>query len=347
MSSECSERGEQGGELSSCLSNRGLASAQDLGARTTTAFSQRILLTIPTVLFKPSTILFVLCAGALIDYIVGYVPKPGNNLSLVSPLIGPCVVLVPIMALVEYRHRGSFLPILRRMVGSPDLRDPGAYYSGGRSKCLLFEHAGQAIGVVCLDANRPGQRLESVLDGSEGKKNNAKGGSDAATTARTTATAGTTSATDTDKEGELRQRGGAAAARTTGHTDAEIRHLTCDLQYRHNGVGTELIAAALDHAFGIAADGSMGQNTGILRVILLTNPFTRGGEDVWDKTGFKPIKVPDPQWRQPDVFGIGKWHGRWMGILKQDWVKQREHLFREGQPQQKETEIVEKVEAAA
>lgn len=278
-------------------------------------------------LFKPSTILFVLCVGALIDYFVGYVPKPGNNLSLISPLIGPCLVLIPIMGIVEYRHRGGFLPILRRIVGSPDIRDPGAYYAGGRSKCLLFEHGGQAIGVVCLDARRPGEALESVLgDGTEGSRGPLPSAESSATT----------TATAKGKVG-LKQRGAGTGGKESPKPDAEIRHLTCDLQFRHNGVGTELIAAALDHAFGIAADGSLAANTGVLRVILCTSPFTRGGEEVWDKTGFKPISVPDASWRTPDTWGIGKWQGRWMGILKHDWVKRREYLFREGQPQQKET----------
>lgn len=286
----------------------------------------------PSVLFKPSTIMFVLGLGALIDYFVGYVPKPGNNLSLVSPLIGPCLVLIPIMGYVEYRHRGSFLPILRRIVGSSDIRDPGSYYQGGRSKCLIFEHAGQTIGVVCLDAKRPGEAVESVLgDGKDGSRGPIPAASQS--------TGSTTATEKTSSGGELKQRSGAGAGKAAANqTDAEIRHLTCDLQFRHNGVGTELIAAALDHAFGIAADGSPTQNTGILRVIICTNPFTRGGEEVWEKTGFKPIKVPDANWRTPYVYGIGKWQGRWMGILKQDWLKRREYLFREGQPQQKETQ---------
>lgn len=272
--------------------------------------------------------------GAVIDYLVGYVPKPGNNLSLISPLIGPCLVLIPIMGWVEWKHRGNFLPILRRIVGSSDIRDPGAYYSGGRSKCLLFEHAGQAIGVVCLDANRPGEAVESVLgDGTEGSRGPKPSDSSSATT---TAVKG--------KSGDAKQRG--KTETKAGSTDAEIRHLTCDLQYRHNGVGTELIAAALDHAFGISASGAVAAPTGILRVIICTNPFTRGGEEVWDKTGFKVIKTPDARWRTPDTFGIGKWQGRWMGILKQDWVKRREYLFREGQPQQKETSASEKTEKA-
>lgn len=301
-------------------------------------------------LFKPSTILFVLLGGALLDYLVGYVPRPGNNLSLVSPLIGPCLVLIPIMGVVEWRHRGSFLPILRRTVGSADVRDPGAYYAGGaggRSKCLLFEHAGQAIGAVCLDARHPGAALPSVLgdgtDGSRAPRNAAPAPAPESATA--TATAASTATAQGAQAGaagagRVRQRGAAAKTKTdtasTGQ-DAEIRHLTCDLQYRHNGVGTELIAAALDHAFGIAADGSSVGPTGVLRVILCTNPFTRGGEEVWEKTGFKPITVPDAAWRTPDTYGIGKWQGRWMGILKHDWVKRREYLFREGQPQQKET----------
>lgn len=264
--------------------------------------------------------------GGLLDYLAGYTPKPGDNLSLISPLIGPCLVLISIMGWVEWKHRGSFLPILRRIVGSPDIRDPGQYYQGGRSKCLLFEHAGQAIGVICHDAKHPGERLDSVLgDGTEGSRGAKLSDSSSAST---TATKGK------GKSGDLKQRKGEGK---TGSTDAEIRHLTCDLQYRHNGVGTELIAAALDHAFGISADGTSSGSTGVLRVILLTNPFTRGGEEVWDKTGFKVIKTPDATWRKADVYGIGKWEGRWMGILKQDWVKRREFLFREGQPQQKET----------
>lgn len=284
----------------------------------------------PSVLFKPSTILTVLVVGAVLDYVVGFTPKPGDNLSLISPLIGPCLVLIPIMGWVEWKHRGSFLPILRRIVGSPDIRDPGAYYQGGRSKCLLFEHGGQAIGVICLDARQPGEKLESVLgDGTHGSRGPKPADQSSATSTATKGKPG---------KGEAKQR--KADGKNAGSTDAEIRHLTCDLQYRHNGVGTELIAAALDHAFGIAADGTSSGSTGVLRVILCTNPFTRGGEEVWDKTGFKVIKTPDANWRKPDVYGMGKWEGRWMGILKQDWVKRREYLFREGQPQQKETTAV-------
>ncbi|RXK41804.1 hypothetical protein M231_00803 [Tremella mesenterica] len=67
--------------------------------------------------------------GALLDYQFSYLPSPDIPLSTIYPLVGPALVALPILGVVEYLHRPIFTKLLRTTIGAPDLVSPSRYYS--------------------------------------------------------------------------------------------------------------------------------------------------------------------------------------------------------------------------
>jgi GNAT superfamily N-acetyltransferase len=71
-------------------------------------------------------------------------------------------------------------------------------------------------------------------------------------------------------------------ARRPARNIVQIRHLDVDQAVRKAGIATEMLAAALDHAFDIAPLGQVP--TAADKVIILSNSFAPGGEvvqEIW------------------------------------------------------------------
>jgi N-acetylglutamate synthase-like GNAT family acetyltransferase len=107
---------------------------------------------------------------------------------------------------------------------------------------------------------------------------------------------------------------------TTGTTTAvaEIRHFTVNAPLRSFGIGTELLAAALDTAFS--------PSSSISRVIVLSSPYTSGGERVFTKCGFVPVS-PEPEWRTDAALGFTRKAGRWLAVDAAKWAAARPGVF--------------------
>ncbi|WOO81403.1 uncharacterized protein LOC62_03G004931 [Vanrija pseudolonga] len=256
------------------------------------------------VYLHPVTLAAVVALAAIIDYKVGYLPDPDIPGSSMAPVIGFAMVALPVLGIVEWLHRGPFTGRLRGVIGARDLVQAESYYTSP-SRFYVFEHKGEVRGELALDARHPTAVVPTVLGAEEGEVSQDKN--------------------------VLRQRGkkdkkdeGGAAAGL-----AEIRHLDIDSPVRRKGVATELVATALDHAFGIAGlDGSPAAKAGaITRVVVLTSPFTPGGDKFWTKLGFSPVPASESAgWRVDGPLGLLKQSGHWLAVDAATWTRKRDEL---------------------
>jgi GNAT superfamily N-acetyltransferase len=200
--------------------------------------------------------------------------------------------MVPILGFAEFMHRPVWTRLLREKVGSPDMIAMDAFYNiEPKSTMLVFEHKGEVSGVVALDGKKATQSLGTVL-GAEEKQVGDVGAMERAGLA--------------NREGLRRRKGEESDF-------AQIRHLDVDHPVRRVGVATELLTAALDHAF-----------KNVEKVVVMTNPFSPGGEKVFTRCGFKPVPPAESShWEQPQAVGLFKWKGRWLAVTREDWVARR------------------------
>ena len=252
---------------------------------------------------NPFTLAIILAIGLVLNHILGFKPSPYYRVTYVAPLIGPALTTLPVLATIEYLQRWPFLARMRQVVGSIDVLDLPAFYG---SSAWVFEHNGEVRGFVALDSTRAGEAIQSVLGGSDGEV--ATPGSVDVTKVSTTPAASKSSSSSLS---------GSAKASTDSST-AEIRHLTVDAPLRKFGIGTELVAAALDAAFSPTSSTQ--------RVVVLTSPYTPGGERVFTKCGFAGIEA-DKAWREPEPLGLLKLKGRWLGVSRDVWAKKRGEIF--------------------
>lgn len=275
----------------------------------------------------PVFLVLAILLGLALNRLLPFTVSPDIPLSSFTPLIGPCLILLPSLASIEYVQRWPFMAGMRQLIGGADLVAPVKYYEPtafGGSQIIVFERQGDVSGVLALDARAPGKAVASVLGAKEGELGapgvldaRGKNGGKAKTV---TATASKGPAHD------LRQRKGAAVAAaepTNANANAnssgvvEIRHFTVDGPVRKYGIGTELLVTALDAAFATPGTG---------RVIALTSAFTDGGEHIWTKMGFAPVE-PEAGWRASAPLGLLKWTGRWVAVDKATWEVRRTQLF--------------------
>lgn len=231
----------------------------------------------------PVTILLVAVLGALLNRILGFKASPILRITALAPLIGPALLALPILAATEYLQRWPFLARMRSAVGAVDLVQMESYYP---ASAWVFEHRGEIAGVITLDTRRPGLEVDTLLGGSEGE------------------------ITQRPVDFEVVEKAGFA----------EIRHLAVDAQLRRYGIASELVAAALDAAFGGTGD------TAISRVVVLTSPFSAGGEGVWAKCGFVPVS-PEAGWRRDPGIGMLARKGRWMAVERGQWAVARRRVM--------------------
>ena len=298
-------------------------------------------LTLITVYTHPLVILLWILASLTLDYLVNWIPEPGLPLSYVSPLIGFAIAAIPILAGAEYLHRPVFTRLLRETLGAPDLVAMERYYSlDPRSQIMVFEHKGQVSGVVAIDGARAGVQLGSVLGAEEGQLGEKEGVIEdiglekKGTRAREKVIQQQQQQPPPQDQREgLRKRtvrsGETPSARR--HVDVvQLRHLDVDLPVRRAGVATELLVAALDHAFGISprTPDAKSSETAADKVVALTNPLAPGGERLLTKFGFVPISESESaHWQPAQKVGLLRWKGRWLGVSKSAWEVKRERLF--------------------
>lgn len=240
-------------------------------------------------------------------------------------LIGPCVVLLPLLAVIEWIQRPSFDTKLRSVIGGQDMATLDKYYAAdtdAMSGAWVFEHKGEVVGVVMLDARGAGKDLGSVSGGKASELG----------PTRVVPAAGL-AALD-PRSGELRQRNTTKEEPTSSSSTAEIRHLDVNAPYRRHGVGTELLGAALDTAFGLTPGDNeandVGKQATVTRVIALTSHFTPGGNGVWLKMGFSPVPEAEAAregWRSDAGVGLRRWKGQWISVRREEWLAARENLY--------------------
>ncbi|KAK8849612.1 hypothetical protein IAR55_004947 [Kwoniella newhampshirensis] len=297
-------------------------------------------------LTHPIVLISILTLGLAIDHLLSFSPPTlSNPLSFLPLLIGPCLVLLPTLGIVEYLHRPTFTSLMRKTIGSVDLISPSVYYPttttssspSSSSGAWVFSHNEEIVGIVCVDCERGGEKLDTVLGDEEGQLAK-KGLLDDILTKK--------DKIDDRKKiksenGGLRKR--ISKSTTTSPTStsecsrkvAHIRHLDVDTPYRGVGVGTELLTIGLDHAFKvsstIASTPKRGKNDaahGIEQVVVQTNPFSPDRERLFLKAGFQPIP-PSEQDPLPPVgkLGVLRWRGRWLSINRVTWLSKREEIF--------------------
>ncbi|EIW71572.1 hypothetical protein TREMEDRAFT_27301 [Tremella mesenterica DSM 1558] len=270
--------------------------------------------------------------GALLDYQFSYFPSPDIPLSTIYPLVGPALVALPILGVVEYLHRPIFTKLLRTTIGAPDLVSPSRYYSQQTNNVFprgswVFIHKSEIVGCIMLDHKYPGQSLGTVLGEDDGilgekgildqvllssdkdqkSKSSGKSVKSDKTTSRRSSKQGVE---ESEMEGRV----------------VQIRHLDVDLPFRRHKIGTELLAHSLDQKGKDISKKENGESE--MMVIVFTNPFTPGGEKFWRKAGFRPLSdVQTEGWERSEKVGLFGWRGRWMGIRRVEWEERRKTIF--------------------
>ncbi|ORY34774.1 hypothetical protein BCR39DRAFT_596661 [Naematelia encephala] len=243
--------------------------------------------------------------AAVFNYATGLVPKSGEPLTYLSPLIGFAAVALPLMFIPEYLHRPIFTRLMRETLGAPDVVAlPKFYALDERSKIIVLEHEKEVQGVVCLDGRRAGEDLGTVLGAEEGDLGD-KGVIESA--------------------GVGTQKGGRKTVATLGANPGvvEIRHLDVDIPLRQAGVTMELLAAALDHAFCVKPF-SNAKFSPTTKVIYRTNPFVTD-EEAFRRCGFVTSAGP---WSEAIGVGLFNWKGRWLEVTPAVWDAKRSNVYR-------------------
>lgn len=123
------------------------------------------------VFWHPLTVSAWAVIAGVLDYLFF---MPGEHpLSYFKPLIGVAVVAFPILGFAEYYHRPIWNSRLREVIGSQDLVEEKFY--SGKNEMIVFEHKGEVVGVVAIDAKHAGEHLGSVLEKGQERRINAAG----------------------------------------------------------------------------------------------------------------------------------------------------------------------------
>lgn len=253
-------------------------------------------------------------------------------------------------------NRDYFETLLRLRLGSTDLLSIPEYYGAHMS---ILEYKGEAIGLVAVDYQKPGENLESVIDGA--RKEDVEGGlglgwlmgrgkKDEGQSVKDVASSATTSATDSKSSLKSRKQPltvpadpSGPIARKSNHlkgTTAHIRHLYVDAPYRGRGLEQDLLRHAISEAFtqsairrvivSIPSYAPSALTTLLRRMSFVTVaqgddaivPGTPGHEEA------QGIMVKDT--REFGVFGwrVVGWSGKWLEITRAQWeawkAKQRD-----------------------
>lgn len=248
-------------------------------------------------------------------------------------------------------NRDYFETLLRLRLGSTDLLSIPEYYGPNMS---ILEYKGEAIGLVGVDYQHPGENLESVISGV--RKEDVKGGlnlgwlmgrgkNDEGTSVEDVASSGTSTATDSKSSAKNRKQPSITVAsdpsgpvsRKPNHlkgSTAHIRHLYIDALYRGKGLEEELLHHALRQAF------ESTDHSAIRRVIISTPSYASSaltsllrsmsfvtvaaGDDavVPGTPGHEEgqgIMVKDTRRFGVAGWQVVAWSGKWLEITKGQW----------------------------
>jgi hypothetical protein len=179
-----------------------------------------------------------------------------------------------------------------------------------------FRAQWRVVGVFIIDGKKAGEVLGSVLGAKEKQKGELTVMDRAGLNVKQP---------PTKKEG-LKQRGKKDTERAADYI-VQIRHLDVDQPVRTECIATELLATALDHAFGIVLLCPAPNPAD--KVIILSNPFAPGGDQLFKKIGFTPVSPEESKyWSQPEAVGLSKWKGRWLSVDRGDWAAMRTAISR-------------------
>ncbi|KLT46244.1 hypothetical protein CC85DRAFT_239568 [Cutaneotrichosporon oleaginosum] len=273
---------------------------------------------------SPMLILSIIILGFAINHVMGIHTVPiTSTLGYAQYCIGPCIVLLPTLAAIDWLQKPSFITKLKAAVAGWNKGFVEEYYApdvNAMSGAWVFEHKDTIAGVVLLDARNAGQEISKLVPSAP---------------ASASASSGEASWMQEGWMEGLRQRAKAQPLSDyEAPKTAEIRHLNVLAPYRKHGVATELLGAALDMAFGLAPGDNEAHDTGkqatVARVIAMASPFTPGGDALWEKMGF--VAVPPPMlrqelWREDEAVGLNFWQGHWVMVDREAWLKAREGLY--------------------
>jgi predicted GNAT family acetyltransferase len=207
----------------------------------------------------------------------------------------------------------------------------------------ILEYKGEAIGLVGVDHQRPGENLESVIDGvkKEGKGFGWLKKKDEGQSVKDVASSATSSATDPKSTLKNRKQSvtvpsdpSGPISRKPNHlkgSTAHIRHLYVDAPYRGRGLEQDLLQFALSEAF---------DNSAIRRVIIATPSFASPAlRSLLRSMSFVPVAQGDDavvpgtpgheegqgiMVKDTREFGVAGWRvvgwsGKWLEITRGQW----------------------------
>ncbi|WWC92739.1 uncharacterized protein L201_007698 [Kwoniella dendrophila CBS 6074] len=276
---------------------------------------------------NPIIVFCITAVGLTLNRYMSFTPDSSNILSWFTPLIGPCLILLPVLGLAEFYHRPNFSKRLRKVIGSLDLIKLYNYYNQNNNGGWVFIHNKEIIGTILIDSLNPGKSLKSVLGNEEGeiendkdilsKENilNRKVDSDS-----NTRTNSTIRKRNVNNDNKVKEN-----TTNKNKNTVEIRHFDIDSPYRQSSLSLDLLIEALNHSFNDTP------NSQIDKVIIKVKPFSQYIEKSLSQVGFtrlsnEKIKELKLEVDQPEKIGLLGWKGYWMILNKQDWLKNKERF---------------------
>ena len=275
-------------------------------------------------MFQPLIIAAIIGASSVLFFASKLLPNelfPEGRLRYLLPVLALLAAGLPFLAWAELQNRPKFTALLRKTIGADDLISPETFYASSEASGVggiwVFQHGDEVVGSICVDASETATKpLESVLGDEEGQINENHAPVDDSTS--------TTTSTS------LRQRKTTAASSPFTPTIAQIRHLDVDFGVRNRKVGSELVATALDAAFGTHPDHPT--TTSINRVVILTNPLS--SLRFLSRLGFQTA-TPESGWAKPVPVGLLGKQGKWMAVNRERWEAARRALYADAEAKAK------------
>ncbi|WWC65759.1 uncharacterized protein I303_108381 [Kwoniella dejecticola CBS 10117] len=305
---------------------------------------------------NPVVITLILFLGLGLNRLMSF-NQSTNYLSYFTPIIGPCLVLLPVLGSAEYIHRPVFSAALRKIIGSEDLIRLNEYYSNRSSSSSkgegndgwVFVHKHEIVGVILVDTGRAGESLDSVLGEEEGQISENRKIKDAKRLSSSSSNETQVKSQNKIRQtsNDLRKRNTTSVPVSTDQSPSankksnliQIRHFDIDVPYRQakTGVSKDLLSTALNHYFSNPPSNPSSKSDAILgsdhdgdTILIELKPFSKWTEEILTQFGFKritPQRVNALDLVQPNSTGLLGWKGCWMELRQEDWIKRKDQII--------------------